>query len=355
LQSPGEKGSFAPLRTGSRGFFLTAFHVLRGLERVPPLLKGCVVAIGNFDGCHRGHQHVLAEANAIAARTGRPSVMLTFEPHPRDVFAPEAFMFRLTDGEQKARLAAALGFAGIVIMPFSRTLAAVAADDFVQNFLVEALEVSAVVVGADFQFGRGREGTPQFLADAGDRKGFAVSRLPLLESEDQPVSSSRIRKALSVGDVHLANTLLGYHWLVEGAVISGDRRGRELGYPTANFSLPANSGLAQGVYAVRIRLGNRLLDGVASYGKPMFDNTQPPFEAHIFDFDEDIYGSHIEVALIGQLRGQSTFDSLDALITQMDADSAAARRMIGTARPLSELDRRLGYITGVQAVTPAAP
>lgn len=324
---------------------MPAFHVLRGLEEVSDALKGCVVAIGNFDGCHRGHQRIFAEATALAEKTGAPALMLTFEPHPRDVFAPEPFLFRLSDGEQKERLAVALGFDGIVFMPFSKALAAVEAEDFVRRFLVEALNVSAVVVGADFHFGKARAGTPAFLADAGKRYGFVVRQLSILADSGEPVSSSRIRKALQDGETTTANTLLGYHWIIEGTVIEGDRRGRELGYPTANFALPAKTELAQGVYAVRIRLGTRVLDGVASYGKPMFDNSQPPFEAHIFDFNENIYGAHIEVALVCHIRGQMTFESLEALIARMDTDSAEARKVLKTAQPLSLLDRQLGFIS----------
>ncbi len=324
---------------------MSAFHVLRGLEEVPAALKSAVVAIGNFDGCHRGHQHVFSAARKAADEAGVPALVLTFEPHPRDVFAPEPFMFRLTDGEQKARLAAGLGFDGIVVMPFSRALAAVEAEDFVKRFLVDALSASGVVVGADFHFGKGRAGSPAFLAEAGQRYGFTVTQLELLGDTGDVISSSRIRDALTAGETALANRLLGYHWVVEGTVITGDKRGRTLGYPTANFALPANSKLAQGIYAIRIRLGNRLLDGVASFGKPMFDNTQPPFEAHIFDFDEDIYGAHIEVALIDHIRGQMTFDGLDALIAQMNADCHKARQVLAEAAPLSPLDRQLGFIT----------
>lgn len=324
---------------------MSAFHVLRGLDRVPPALKNGVTAIGNFDGCHLGHQSICQQAIGLAKKSGLPAIMLTFEPHPRDVFAPEPFMFRLSDGEQKARLASAMGFDGIVIMPFSPTFAKVEAEVFVQDFLVQALDVREVVVGSDFHFGKGRAGSPAFLAQSGKDHGFAVHQFDLLQDTEVPVSSSRIREALEVGKLDFANRLLGYHWVVEGTVISGDRRGRELGYPTANFSLPANSRLAQGVYAVRVRLGNRLLDAVASYGKPMFDNTQPPFEAHIFNFDEDIYGAHIEVALIAHIRGQMKFDGLDQLIAQMDIDSKNAHAALGAAQPISILDEKLGFIT----------
>lgn len=328
----------------SAGGELSAFHRLDGLDAVPAGLRGAVVAIGNFDGCHLGHQRVLAAALAAARARSVPALVLTFEPHPRDVFAPEPFMFRLTTADEKARLVEALGFDGIVIMPFDRDLAAVEAEDFVTRFLVGALGASGVVVGADFHFGRKRLGTPEFLAGAGKRHGFAVSQLDILENEAEPVSSSRIREALSGGDVDLANALLGYHWTFGGTVITGDRRGRELGYPTANIAPPASFALAHGVYAVRARIEGRVLDGVASFGKPMFGDAPPPFETHLFGFDETIYGHYIETALVGFVRGQIRFDGLDALIAQMNDDSARAKQMIAAARPISELDRKLGLI-----------
>ncbi len=323
---------------------MTAFSFLRSLDAVPPSLRGGVVVIGNFDGCHRGHQHIFVAARTLAETSGKPPVMVTFEPHPRDVFAPEPFLFRLTDGEQKARLAAAFGFSGIVILPFSPALAAVEAEDFTRSYLVDALGASVVVVGADFHFGKGRAGTPEFLRTAGKRYGFEVRQLDLISENDEPISSSRVRRALEKGDVERANALLGYRWMVEGTVIMGDQRGRKLGFPTANFALPANSRLAESVYAVRVKLGNRLFDGIAGHGRPMFDNTQPPFEVHILDFDEDIYGAHIEVAIIAHLRQNFRFDGVDALIAQMNKDKTEARDMLAKIKPLSDLDRHLGFI-----------
>ncbi len=323
---------------------MSRFWSLDGLGSVPAALKGCVVAIGNFDGMHLGHQSVINRTMALAAKSNRPAVLLTFEPHPRDLFAPEPFMFRLTDGAAKASIVEALGMAGIVIMPFTRELAALTAEDFVANFLVDALEVSMVVVGKDFHFGKNRRGTPEFLKRAAEKSGFEVLQLDLLEHESEPVSSSRIRACLNTGELAGANALLGYHWQLGGEVVLGDQRGRELGYPTANFKLPATCLLAQGVYAVRVRLENRLFDGVASFGKPMFDIHQSPFEAHIFDFDEDIYGQRIEVALVSHIRGQMTFDGLEELIVQMDDDSKMARKALQKVQPLSTLDKKLGFI-----------
>jgi len=322
---------------------LGAFLALSSLDAVPAALRGAYVAIGNFDGMHRGHQSVLATLKARAAEAGVPAVVLTFEPHPRDVFAPAPFMFRLTDGRAKARLAEALGLDGIVILPFDRAFSQIEAEDFVSRFLVDALAVTGVIVGADFHFGRQRRGTPTFLEAAGAAQGFAVEILDLMDEGDEVISSSRIRAALSEGAVTAANRLLGYHWFFEGCVVKGDQRGRELGYPTANTVTHANFQLAQGVYAVRARLNDKVFDGVAAYGKPMFDNQQPPFETHLFDFDADIYGRTLAVALVGHIRGQEVFSGLDVLIAAMDRDSRKARDLLARATPLSALDRKLGF------------
>jgi len=320
-----------------------AFHVLDGLHAVPPALRRAVVVIGNFDGCHRGHQSVFVTGIERARALGVPAVMFTFEPHPQDVFAPAPFMFRLTDGEMKARLAEALGFDGIVVMPFTRDFSRVSADDFVDRYLVGALDVSAVVVGADFRFGRARAGDSEFLEAAGRRAGFEVTVADMLDEGDAPVSSSRVRAALKEGRIEDANELLGYHHLLSGRVIHGDRRGRELGYPTANFALSQLSQLRQGIYAVRARHASEVHDGVASYGRRvMFDNAEPLFEVFLFDFDGELYDSVIEVALVCFLRDERKFDSVEALVTQMDADSAASRERLAPARALSPLDARLG-------------
>ncbi|KFC65120.1 Riboflavin kinase / FMN adenylyltransferase [Devosia sp. LC5] len=322
------------------------FLRLSNLAAVPASLRGAYVAIGNFDGFHRGHQSVLELLKARAAQAGVPAVVLTFEPHPRDVFAPAPFMFRLTQGDAKARLAEALGLDAIAILNFDRAFSQIEAEDFVSRFLVDALGVTGVIVGTDFHFGRQRRGTPTFLKAEGDRLGFAVETLGLMDEGDEPISSSRIRAALSEGAVTAANRLLGYHWFFEGVVEQGDQRGRELGYPTANMAVPTGFQLAQGVFAVRARLGDRLLDGVAAFGKPMFDNQRPPFETHLFDFAGDIYGQTISVALVAHIRGQEVFSGLDELIAAMDRDSRKARTLIAEGKPISPLDLRLGFVGG---------
>lgn len=321
------------------------FYRLDGLDNVPAALRGAMVAIGSFDGVHRGHQAVLERLKAQAKARNVPAVMLTFEPHPRDVFAPAPFMFRLTPPDIKARLCAALGLDGIVLMPFSRDLSMVEAEDFVARFLVKALRVSGVVVGADFHFGHNRRGTPDFLRAAGAIHAFSVDILDLLPAGEEAISSSRIRAALTEGDVGTANGLLGYHWFFGGEVVKGDQRGRLLGFPTANIATGSTFGLAQGVYAVRARLGDRLLDGVASYGKPMFNNELPPFETFLFDFDGDIYGTHLEIALISHIRGQEVYKGLDELIAAIARDSRRARESLGQCDAISDLDRKLGFFS----------
>ncbi|SMQ59221.1 riboflavin kinase / FMN adenylyltransferase [Devosia lucknowensis] len=323
---------------------MSGFTRLSGLADLPPHLRGAYVAIGNFDGMHRGHQSIVAALRARAEKAGVPTLMLTFEPHPRDVFAPAPFMFRLTQGDAKARLAEALGLDGIIILPFDHAFSQNEAEVFVETMLVDQLGVRGVIIGSDFHFGRQRRGTPAFLRAAGERLGFTVDTLDLMDEGDEVISSSRIRAALSEGAIAAANRLLGYHWFFEGCVVKGDQRGRDLGYPTANTMTPTGFQLAQGVYAVRARLGERLLDGVAAYGKPMFDNQRPPFETHLFDFDEDIYGQTIAVALVGHIRGQEVFSGLDELIAAMDRDSRKARELIAGAKPIGALDRKLGFV-----------
>jgi riboflavin kinase/FMN adenylyltransferase len=252
-------------------------------------------------------------------------------------------MFRLTSPDAKARLSEALGLDALLVTPFDRQFSHIEPEDFVSRFLIGALDVSRVIVGDDFHFGRNRRGTPEFLRQAGQEHGFAVETLDMIDAGQGPISSSRIREALRRGELDQANALLGYHWFIEGEVVHGDHRGRELGYPTANLATPPVFDLAQGVYAVRGQVGGRLLDGVASYGKPMFDNQRPPFESFFFDFAGDIYGQHLLVALLGRIRGVEVFKGLPELIAAMDRDSTEARRIITAASPLGELDQKLGF------------
>lgn len=315
------------------------------LDAVPPALGGGVVAIGNFDGVHRGHQSVLAVALEIARDRGVPALVLTFEPHPRALFRPDQPMFRLTPPAVKARALAALGFDGMVVAGFDHEFAALTADGFVDEVLWRRLAARHVVIGYDFHFGRARAGTPSFLVEAGGRRGFGVTVAePLKDDTGGAVSSTRIRDALSVGDVADANALLGWRWQVDGTVQHGDKRGRELGFPTANLALPEGTALAHGIYAVRVRVDGRLHDGVASYGRrPTFDDGLPLFEVHLFDFSGDLYGRPVTASLVAHLRPEEKFASVEALVRQMDRDCADARAVLARLAPLSALDEAMTF------------
>jgi riboflavin kinase / FMN adenylyltransferase len=295
-------------------------------------LRGAVVAIGNFDGVHRGHRAVIAAALDRARGLGRKAAVLTFEPHPRDFFNPGEKLFRLTDAPTKLRLLAATGLDGAIVLTFDAVLASLTAEDFVGRILVERFAVSGVVIGFNFHFGMGRTGSPAFLAAQGLRYGFAVDVVPPLQEAGLAVGSRPIRDALAAGEVDKAADLLGYPWFVTGQVIHGDKRGRELGFPTANLSLDASCGLRNGIYAVRVNLGGRRYDGVASFGRrPMFDTGAVLLEVFLFDFTGDLYGQSIDVAFIAWLREEATFASLDELIRQMQEDARKARESLAQA------------------------
>jgi riboflavin kinase/FMN adenylyltransferase len=311
------------------------------LDDMQRTCRGCVVAIGNFDGVHRGHQAVLRAARHEAKRRGVACIMLTLEPHPRAFFSGKP-LFRLTPAPLKAALAAALGFNGTIVLPFDRALAKMSAEDFVKDVLVDRLAISAAVTGYDFAFGRARQGTPEFLKAEGERHGFAVTIVPALVEGAEAVSSTRIRAALSRGELDTANALLGWRFAVAGTIIPGDKRGRELGYPTANMALDPASELAEGVYAVRyLRADGSLHPGVASYGRrPTFGHGDRVFETFLFDFSGDLYGEEALVSLYGFIRPERRFDSAGALVTQMEKDSIDARALLERHAP-GELDVRL--------------
>jgi riboflavin kinase/FMN adenylyltransferase len=289
-------------------------------------LRGAVVAIGNFDGVHRGHRSVIDFAMKRAAAAGKPSAVLTLEPHPRSYFRPDVPLFRLTEERQKLRLLASTGLDGAVVLTFDAALAGLPAEQFVSEILVGRLGVSGVAIGFDFHFGQGRGGSPAFLTEAGTRYGFPVDVAPKLEDEGRPVSSGTIRTALEAGRVVEAAELLGYPWFVSGEVIHGEKRGREMGFPTANLRLDPACGLKHGIYAVRVGIGAERYDGVASFGRrPTFDNGAPLLEVFLFDFSGDLYGQVIDVALMGWIRPEEKFASMDALMAQMNLDAERAR------------------------------
>ena len=294
----------------------------------PPSLRGAVYAVGNFDGVHRGHRAVLGLAAELARDAGVPSAVLTFEPHPADYFAGRPVVFRLTPFEEKAAALRDCGVDGMVSLSFDAELAGLSAQAFVEEVLVARLGVSAVVVGADFHFGKGRSGSPDFLRRAGEEHGFRVIVADKVEEQGEAVSSSLIRRALERGDVATAGQMLGRPYRVGGEVIGGQRLGRTLGVPTANIALAPTNRLAFGVYAVNVSLGERVYGGVASFGvRPTVDNGPPLLETYILDFDEDIYGRHLEVDFTAYLRPELKFDGLPALKAAMARDIADARQV----------------------------
>ena len=311
---------------------------------VPDDLAKGVVAIGNFDGVHQGHRAVLDHALDLARESGAPAWVLSFEPHPRTLFRPEAPVFRLTDADEKARILRALGFDGLAVVDFTREVAAMSARDFVATFLVERLRAAHVVAGYDFHFGRNREGTPDVLRELAEADGMRASLVDEFADDGGAISSSRIRRLLGAGDVATAAQALGRRWSVGGEVVRGAQLGRTLGYPTANI-VPHDIRLAHGIYAVRFRRENDdLHDGVASWGRrPTFDNGPAWLETFLFDFSSDLYGEHATVSFFGHLRGEERFDGADALVAQMRRDEAEARAVLARARPLSALDERLNF------------
>ena len=295
-------------------------------------LRGAVVAIGNFDGVHRGHRAVIATALERARWLGKPAAALTFEPHPRAFFNRNEKLFRLTDASTKLRLLAGTGLDGAIVLTFDAALASLTAEQFVRLILVERFAVSGAVIGFNFHFGMSRGGSPDFLTAEGKKCGFAVDVVPPFEDHGRPVASGPIRAALAAGKVDAAAEFLGYPWFVNGEVIHGDKRGRELGFPTANLSLDASCGLRHGIYAVRAEIGGRRYDGVASFGRrPMFDTGAVLLEVFLFDFAGDIYGQRIDVAFIAWLRPEEVFASVDELIRQMQDDVRGARAALARA------------------------
>ncbi|MBZ9816791.1 bifunctional riboflavin kinase/FAD synthetase [Mesorhizobium sp. CA7] len=324
-----------------------AFQRLSAVAPLPAHLRGGVVAIGNFDGVHRGHQSVLERALSEATRNGVPALVLTFEPHPRKVFRPQVPLFVLTPPPMKARLLAGLSFAALVEQPFTRDFASLSPEAFVTDVLEKNLGIRHAVTGFDFHFGKDRQGGPAFLMAAGERHGFGVTLVDAFRDEGaEVVSSSRIRDLLAEGKVEEAAGLLGYRFTVETEVIGGQRLGRTLGFPTANMRLSPEAALKEGIYAVRFRRADGALhDGVASFGRrpTVDDNGAPLLETYVFDFSGDLYGETCQVSFFGFLRPELKFDGLDALVAQMKKDEAEARALLKGVRPLSQLDAEIAF------------
>ncbi|MCA3442905.1 MAG: bifunctional riboflavin kinase/FAD synthetase [Rhodobacter sp.] len=298
-------------------------------QGLDPQARGASVAMGNFDGVHLGHQAVID----LARQPPAPLGIVTFEPHPREFFAPAAPPFRLMNAEARANRLAKLGVDHLFQLPFDATMAALSPQDFARQVLAEGLGVAHVVVGADFCFGKGRAGTAADLKRLGDDLGFRVTIADLVQSSGTSISSSAIRQALTEGRPRDAAVMLGHWHRIEGEVIHGEKRGRALGYPTANMSVAGLHLPRLGVYAVRAdvltgpQTGSYM--GAASLGvRPMFGINQPNLETFLFDFAGDLYGQHLSIAFVEFLRPEMTFDGLPALIKQMDADCDQARDVL---------------------------
>jgi riboflavin kinase/FMN adenylyltransferase len=303
---------------------------LDGGSGVPQALRGGIVALGNFDGFHKGHQAVVGRAVARARAEGRPALVATFDPHPVRHFRPDAPPFRLTSLDQRQRLFAGAGADAMIVFGFDRELAATDAETFVAKRLLCLIGAAGVVTGEDFTFGRGKGGNVEVLARIGAEHGFSVDAVGPVEEDGEPISSSRIRDALKAGDCDTAARLLTRPFAIEGVVEHGDKRGRTLGYPTANLSLGNYLRPRFGIYAVRGRLpGGEVVNGAASLGiRPTFDPPKELLEPYFFDFDGDLYGQTVEVELVSFLRPEEKFAGLDELKAQMDADCIEARRRL---------------------------
>ena len=305
------------------------FSILRDGDPVPPRLEGAYVAIGNFDGLHRGHRVAIDRAVAQGHAAGRTALALTFEPHPRRFFLPDAPTFRLTPEPVKLRLFAETGLDGAVVLNFNAALAGRTAEEFIDRILAGWLKIGGVVVGDNFHFGKGRAGNPAMLREEGAKRGIQVDILDRVTWKGKAVSSGAVRAALAEGDIEEANDLLGRHWFVEGEVIRGAARGRELGFPTANIALDAGNALRHGIYAVRAVVDGKKYDAVASFGRrPQFDNGAPLLEVMLLDFSGDLYGKTLTVEFVGFIRSEQKFASVDTLKARMDIDIAEAREML---------------------------
>jgi riboflavin kinase/FMN adenylyltransferase len=307
-------------------------QIIHGHKHVASEHRGAAVAIGNFDGVHRGHRALIAEARAKARGLRAPSAVLVFEPYPREFFQPDEPQFRLTPLKRKLALFEKLGVDLAFVEPFNAELAALSAEAFIERVLVAGLGAKHVVVGYDFYFGHKRGGNPELMVRAGEELGFGVSVMPPLAEDGEAFSSSGVRLHLAQGDVRGAAHMLAEHWRVSGKVVGGAKRGRELGFPTANIPMPKGTTLAHGIYAVRAHFDGVARDGAAYLGtRPTFDDGMPVLEVFLFDFSGDLYGREMEIEFVDFIRADRRFRSVEDLVAQMDEDIAKARRILAKA------------------------
>ncbi|MBS1301297.1 bifunctional riboflavin kinase/FAD synthetase [Loktanella sp. SALINAS62] len=308
-------------------------RIIRDTLYIDPADRGAAAAIGNFDGVHLGHRAVIDLTRDAAAQTGAPLGVMTFEPHPREQFAPDAPPFRLMNAAARAEALQKLGVDKLYEVPFNAALVALTPEEFARQVIHDRLGLAHVVVGRDFCFGKDRAGTATDLQAFGAQMGFGVTIAPMVQNDAGRISSTAIRRALTDGRPDAAAAMLGHRHRIVGTVIRGDQRGRDLGYPTANQSIAGLHPPKFGVYAVVVDVHDGPhaghYHGAASIGvRPMFGENVPNCETFLFDFKGDLYGTEISVGLVAYLRGEEKFDSLDALITQMDADCDRARKIL---------------------------
>ncbi|MFC0632546.1 bifunctional riboflavin kinase/FAD synthetase [Brevundimonas balnearis] len=309
-------------------------RIVREWRDLPADLKGAAAAVGAFDGVHRGHQAVIAEARHAAGRAERPLAVVSFDPHPRRFFQPAAAPFRLMTAEQMARALEPLGVETLFLLPFDAEMAALSDEAFARDVLATGLGLSHAAIGFDFTYGKGRSGSPEALKRQGADLGFSVSVCARVDDPDGlKLSSSAVREAVHAGDMARAAAILGRPFAIEGEVIHGDKRGRTIGVPTANIRLGDYMRPAYGVYATRARLPDgRVLDGVANLGlRPMYALDEPLLEVWLFDFDGDLYGQTVETELVAFLRGEMKLESLGALKAQIARDAEDARAALGAS------------------------
>lgn len=300
-------------------------RVFRGHSR--PVPAPVVLAIGNFDGVHLGHAALVKRLAQVAEALDLAPMVLTFEPHPREFFAPDSAPARLTTLREKLELLGECGARQAMICPFNAAFAALSADEFIEQVLVRGCQVRHLIIGDDFRFGRGRAGDFGLLLEAGQRFGFTVEAMGSVTADGERVSSSAVRRALLAGDMEHAARLLGRPYIIDGQVSHGQKLGRQIGFATANLRIKHNPLPMTGVFAVEVSgLGDKPLAGVANLGvRPTVGGTKPLLEVHLFDFDRDIYGAHISVRFVHKLRDEQRFPNIDALKAQIAADAAAAR------------------------------
>lgn len=302
-----------------------------GLSDVPAGVRGGAIAVGNFDGVHRGHQVLIGKAFEAAKATAVPSGVMIFEPHPREFFKPSEPHFRLTSLDEKLRVFASLGLDFAIVVPFDAAFAKLDHDAFISTALAGALGVRHVVIGYDFFYGRDRRGTPDSMKIAGKTHGFDVSVVAPVAANGEVFSSTAIRLKLAQGDIAGANHDLGRPWRVTGKVVGGAKRGTGLGYPTANVPMPKGTALCHGIYAVRAHVDGAAHDAAAYLGtRPTFDDGMPVLEVFLLDFDGDLYGQNIAVEFIGFIRDDRKFNSTPELVAQMDEDVAKVRAVLSS-------------------------